>query len=128
MHLPLSVNSDASTSQVTPSSSQLQDWRTYLHTTRAGSLASQPTIPDAAANAIQESFVAARRAGGESAQGGEEGLKRRMRIARLLALSYPTKTLTCAVWEKTVMMDDEIQARLAAREQRGKLPNGNGHT
>lgn len=113
VHLPITV-----TSSLSPSSDdELPAFRSYL--LHRGSLkhARALTIPESTAAEIQEDFVAYRK--GQGAGGdAEEVLKRRMKIARLLAVSYEDAELTTERWKRVVKMDEEAQRRVKTRKQR----------
>ncbi|BEJ15155.1 hypothetical protein CspHIS471_0409220 [Cutaneotrichosporon sp. HIS471] len=114
------------------SEEQLTAFRQYLAEHGGAEHAAALTIPEAVATAVQDRFVEERRAG-RGTDDAEGRLKRRMKIARLLALSHPEAELTEALWARALDLDDEIERREAAREaerQDGKLgaPNGHSHT
>ncbi|OCF38545.1 hypothetical protein I317_07679 [Kwoniella heveanensis CBS 569] len=86
----------------------LDKFRSYLAHHSSSAHASRIVIPDETAQLIQDDFVASRR---EKADEAEEALKRRMKVARLLALSYSGAELTKQVWEETVRLDQEVYSR-----------------
>ncbi|WWC64737.1 uncharacterized protein I303_107348 [Kwoniella dejecticola CBS 10117] len=82
--------------------------RKYLAHLSSGRHAAKLNIPDDIAEIIQDSFVEGRR---ENAETAEDALKRRMKVARLLALSYPAAKLTKEVWDRTLYLDREMTGR-----------------
>ncbi|WVF67427.1 hypothetical protein IAT40_002183 [Kwoniella sp. CBS 6097] len=86
----------------------LDKFRSYLAHHSSSAHATRLVIPDDTAQLIQDDFVAHRK---EKADEAEEALKRRMKVARLLALSYPGAELTRSVWEQTVKLDKEVDNR-----------------
>ncbi|WVQ77462.1 hypothetical protein IAR50_007148 [Cryptococcus sp. DSM 104548] len=101
--IPIRAEGDAPTRP--PS---LDAFRSYL--ARYSSLAhsARLVIPDESSNIIQDHFVQERKV---SPKDAEDVLKRRMKIARIVALSYPHATLNKEVWEKTVKLDEEVAKR-----------------
>ncbi|ORX39374.1 hypothetical protein BD324DRAFT_649450 [Kockovaella imperatae] len=71
-------------------------------------------IPEDVAKEIQESFVTSRKAGG-NANDAEATLTRRMRIARLIALSNDDAKLSESVWARAVEMDTQARERMSGR-------------
>ncbi|WWD19758.1 hypothetical protein CI109_104222 [Kwoniella shandongensis] len=103
VHLPIRENG---TKQATPSS--LSPFRVYLARLSSSAHAARLVIPEEIGQLIQDDFVQRRKDG---ASDPEETLKRRMKIARLLALSHSHATLTKEVWERTVELDEEVAKR-----------------
>jgi hypothetical protein len=87
--------------KVTP---DLQAYRKYLayHGTRTSVV-----IPDTVGRKIEETFIERRKMAGDRAV---EELKRRMRIARLLALSFDAE-LSEDVWTRAVWLDEQVETR-----------------
>ncbi|GMK57101.1 hypothetical protein CspeluHIS016_0309410 [Cutaneotrichosporon spelunceum] len=132
--LPCDVVLPVSLAQSTGEASEeeLGAFRQYLAEHGGAEHAAALTIPEAVASAVQDRFVEERRVG-RGTDDAEGRLKRRMKIARLLALSYPEAELTEALWARALELDDEIAKREAEREaerREGKLgePNGHSHT
>jgi hypothetical protein len=73
INLPIASNPPTSTSPP-----QLDHFRDYLATRSSAAHAAKFSIPDEVAQAIQDDFVSRRKDGNTA----EEGLKRRMRLAR----------------------------------------------
>ncbi|WVQ95014.1 hypothetical protein IAU59_002106 [Kwoniella sp. CBS 9459] len=103
MSIPLSNEPPKSSKQPA-----LDKLRLYLAHHSSTAHTSRLVIPDDTAQLIQDDFVASRK---EKADEAEEALKRRMKVARLLALSYPAAELTKQVWEETVRLDKEVKSR-----------------
>ncbi|WWD03996.1 hypothetical protein V865_002058 [Kwoniella europaea PYCC6329] len=82
--------------------------RNYLIELSSPKHAAKLEIPDDVAELIQDAFVKGRK---ENAESAEETLKRRMKVARLMALSYQDARLSKEVWEKVVKLDEELVAR-----------------
>ncbi|WRT70098.1 uncharacterized protein IL334_007092 [Kwoniella shivajii] len=70
--------------------------------------AAKLVIPDETADIIQDAFVQGRK---EDAEGAEDTLKRRMKVGRLMALSYPEAILTREIWDRTVHLDEKVKQR-----------------
>ncbi|OWZ65211.1 hypothetical protein AYX15_03273 [Cryptococcus neoformans] len=86
----------------------LEAFRSYLARYSSPAHASRLVIPDETSQLIQDHFVQERKS---SAADAEEALKRRMKVARIVALSYPHATLNKDVWERTVRLDQEVIKR-----------------
>ncbi|WWC72147.1 uncharacterized protein I206_106107 [Kwoniella pini CBS 10737] len=86
----------------------LQTLRRYLAKVSSRQHAAKLHIPDEIGEVIQEGFVQGRK---ENAETAEETLKRRMKVARLLALSYTEARLTKEVWQRTLQLDEEVMSR-----------------
>ncbi|WVQ84570.1 hypothetical protein IAT38_006724 [Cryptococcus sp. DSM 104549] len=86
----------------------LDAFRSYLARYSSSTHAARLEIPDETSQIIQDDFVTGRKA---SAAGAEDILKRRMKVARIVALSYPHATLTKEIWENTVKLDEELAKR-----------------
>ncbi|KIR34261.1 hypothetical protein I352_03498 [Cryptococcus deuterogattii MMRL2647] len=86
----------------------LEAFRSYLARYSSPTHASRLVIPDETSQLIQDHFVQERKS---SAADAEETLKRRMKVARIVALSYPHATLNKDVWERTVRLDQEVAKR-----------------
>lgn len=117
IHLPLLP----STSTPSPSSSTTPDlpaFRSYLR--KYGSLAHarKLVIPESTAAKIQDDFVTYRRAQGVGGD-AEEVLKRRMKIARLVAVSYEDAVLSEERWARVIEMDEEAEKRMKDRKKCG---------
>lgn len=95
---------------------QLVAFRDYIAAHGGKAHAEALAIPDDVAAAVQDGFVAERKAGKGSVEAAESRLKRRMKIARLLALSHPEAELSSSLWERTLELDGEIERREAERE------------
>lgn len=107
----------------------LAAFRAYLSAHGSLEHATALTIPDAIAEMIQDQFVSERKAGKGSVEAAEARLKRRMKIARVLALSHGDE-LTPRIWEQALALDDEVEKRNVQREEKrreGKIgaPNPN---
>ncbi|KAK8853330.1 hypothetical protein IAR55_004034 [Kwoniella newhampshirensis] len=103
VNLPVRENGAKTTTR--PS---LEPFRSYLARHSASTHAALLVIPEETGQLIQDDFVTRRKNGSSEP---EETLKRRMKIARLLALSYPHATLTKEVWERAVRLDEEVAKR-----------------
>nr|XP_019043990.1 hypothetical protein I302_07270 [Kwoniella bestiolae CBS 10118]OCF22920.1 hypothetical protein I302_07270 [Kwoniella bestiolae CBS 10118] len=96
------------TGEVDLTRQDLSALRNYLGRLSSLEHAMKLEIPDDTAELIQDAFIQGRK---ENAESAEETLKRRMKVARLMALSYPEAKLTKEVWDKVVKMDEEAVAR-----------------
>jgi hypothetical protein len=74
----LPIASEGSAPQAAPTPEQLTEYRTYLASRSSSTHAAKFNIPDEVAQAIQDDFVSRRK----DSTAAEEGLKRRMRLAR----------------------------------------------
>lgn len=114
VHVPVTLASAPSAS-----AEELTHLRAYLSAMGAPAHAEKLAVPDNVAQIIQDAFVEDRRASGSgSAEAVEERLRRRMKVARLMATSYPAAELTGEIWARTVALDAEVEARLKAREEK----------
>ncbi|ORY33378.1 hypothetical protein BCR39DRAFT_519587 [Naematelia encephala] len=112
--VPLNLD-DASSTSVTDPSPDLETFRQYLAAHSSASQTSKFNMPDEVAQMVQDEFVRDRRDAGTAADDwtrAEANLKRRMRIARVLAVSYPGAKLTKAIWAEAVAIDVAVQRRL----------------
>ncbi|OCF77653.1 hypothetical protein I204_01650 [Kwoniella mangroviensis CBS 8886] len=96
------------TGEVKSAREDLSALRNYLIELSSPKHAAKLEIPDDVAGLIQDAFVKGRK---ENAESAEETLKRRMKVARLMALSYQDARLSKEVWEKVVELDEELVAR-----------------
>lgn len=115
IHLPIQPSPAASSSSSSSSSStpDLASFRAYLIRHSSSSHAKSLNIPDDIASLIQDDFIALRRS---QPSGDAEGvLKRRMKIARLMAVSYADAVLTRERWERVVELDEEAERRIKGR-------------
>ncbi|WVN87548.1 uncharacterized protein L203_102731 [Cryptococcus depauperatus CBS 7841] len=108
LDVDIPIIADGSPSNNAPS---LDGLRSYLSRYSSPMHASRFSIPEKTSQFIQEHFVQERKS---SSIDAEATLRRRMIIARIMALSYPHATLTEDVWMRTVMLDERIMARHAA--------------
>ncbi|KAL7424602.1 hypothetical protein Q5752_000286 [Cryptotrichosporon argae] len=114
VHLPVTLAATAPA----PPAPQLAAYRSYLATHASPSHAAALVIPESTAMRIEDAFVAARQADGDGGlERAEATLRRRMRVARLVALSRGGE-LDAHAWEETVRLDEEIERRLRDREDR----------
>ncbi|RSH91377.1 hypothetical protein EHS25_009676 [Saitozyma podzolica] len=130
VHFPL-LPSAAPSSRPSTTQPQLNAFRSYLAACSTPDHAAKIVIPEDVAELIQEDFVRSRQhpTGNTTVGDAELGLKRKMRVARVMALSYPDARLTKVVWEQTASLDEEAQARLkqrAAVRRNVKLGQPNG--
>jgi hypothetical protein len=100
----------------------LDAFRRYLAARSSAPHAAKFSIPDEVAQAIQDDFVSRRKDGNTA----EEGLKRRMRLARsvllcsylpelisrLMAISTSSASLDMDVWKRVLDLDGKLEARL----------------
>ncbi|KAL1405122.1 hypothetical protein Q8F55_008745 [Vanrija albida] len=128
VHVPVVLSSAAPAA----SDAELAAFRAYLAYHGSTGQAGKMDIPDAVGTAIQDGFVDERKAAGTgSVEAAEARLRRRMKLARLVALSYPDATLTTERWEQTVRLDNDVEGRLARREEERRntklgAPTANG--
>ncbi|WWC91856.1 uncharacterized protein L201_006803 [Kwoniella dendrophila CBS 6074] len=106
--LPVDIDIPVNGNDNITSQAALPQLRAYLATASSARHSAKLEIPDDVAEIIQDAFVQGRR---ESANSAEATLKRRMKLARLMALSYPEGKLTKEVWERTVKLDETIESR-----------------
>ncbi|ODN99205.1 hypothetical protein I350_07364 [Cryptococcus amylolentus CBS 6273] len=99
------ICADGSPSTGPPS---LDAFRSYLARYSSPAHSARLVIPDESSTIIQDHFVQERKVNPKDA---EEVLKRRMKIARIVALSYPKAVLDGQVWDKTVKLDEEVAKR-----------------
>lgn len=109
--LPVTLATEASL----PAEEKLSAFRTYLASHGSVAHSTSLNIPDSVADAIQDQFVSERKEGGKAVEGAEARLKRRMKIARVLALSYGNE-MTLELWKKALVLDEEVERRNADRE------------
>ncbi|WVR09548.1 hypothetical protein IAU60_006617 [Kwoniella sp. DSM 27419] len=83
-------------------------FRSYIQRHASLQHAVKLTIPDETAEMIQEAFVRDRKYNPDSA---EQTLKRRMKVARLMALSQSAVVLDGAIWKRTVELDSAVEER-----------------
>jgi len=83
-------------------------FRQFLAARSSSGHAAKFAIPDEVTRMIQDDFVSRRKAETTTA---EAGLKRRMKLARLMALSMADARLSEDVWKRTIELDARIQAR-----------------
>jgi len=105
-------------------------YRTYLATCSSAAHAAHFSISDETAQIIQDQFVRDRRCAMSNPRStipnlhtidrAEERLQRRMRVARLMALSHPDAILSTEVWNRTVAMDEQIEKRSAWYEEQSR--------
>jgi len=84
----------------------LDRFRAYI-ATRTPTFHALFKIPDAVTAMIQEDFIKRR----QTSTGGEDSLKRRLRLARLVALTYDDATLSEQVWAETLKLEADIETR-----------------
>ncbi|KAK4689588.1 hypothetical protein P7C73_g502, partial [Tremellales sp. Uapishka_1] len=120
VYLPLhsSFPSSSSSTSTQPSAQDLVAYRAYLAEYSSSRHAAKLHIPDTVADLIQDDFVESRKGSTNTKiDEAESTLKRRMRIARLLALSHDDAVLSPEVWKRCILLDQDVEKRLEVREQ-----------
>ncbi|CAD6567233.1 MAG: hypothetical protein TREMPRED_003420 [Tremellales sp. Tagirdzhanova-0007] len=126
VRIPLSSTVNDQTLRRNTSAAELKAFRDYLVKHSSTMHCSRLVIPEDVSLRIQDDFVRSRKAGAlrsdarernvdKGVEIAEDKLKRQMRVARLLALSYPAARLNMSVWERTVALDEEVDARVLKR-------------
>lgn len=117
--LPSDVSVPATLATSAPSAPEadLAKFRSYLSYAGGAAHAGTFSIPAAVGEAVQDAFVEDRRvAGTGGAAAAEARLTRRMKVARLLALSHASAELSRDVWDRAVEIDAEVEKRVSARD------------
>lgn len=121
IHVPVTLAKETTTDK---DEAQLDKFRAYLSSMSSATHAEKLKVPESVSEVIQDAFVADRKVHGSgSAEAAEERLRRRMKIARLVATSYPAAELTVELWEKSVALDEEVERRLRVLEEKRREEN-----
>lgn len=123
MHVPILESNESSKEPFVPTDdTRLTAVRRYIASLRsASSDSAKPLdIPTSVSDHIQSSFVKLRKEANEGRGGvwsnvGEEELKRWMKLARVLASSWPERRFTTEIWERALEMDKARLERMAER-------------